>query len=293
MIHQPRFKFRFYSVFYIPLFLLYMEVIFHAAVFGVRSFLNLPGIFLILGLGLFLGLVISLFPERPQYILIWIVQILAVFLFCAEIIYYSVFQQFLAPFSMLGVAGQALDFMDVILKNIGLKLAVLLLFLLPLILYGIFGRRKITWHRIDKLEVLPLMAACVLLHGGALLLLHTGSHSLYSNYDIYYHNVSSDMTAEAFGVCAMTRLDGKYALFGAPSKTLPYLPRHRKLRLRKLPFRNKRNSKSTLRPTFSILISMKLQRMHPMETLYSLRNISRASFQAGKMNTPECSRGIM
>ncbi|MCB7304974.1 LTA synthase family protein [Bariatricus massiliensis] len=220
MIHQPRFKFRFYSVFYIPLFLLYMEVIFHAAVFGVRSFLNLPGIFLILGLGLFLGLVISLFPERPQYILIWIVQILAVFLFCAEIIYYSVFQQFLAPFSMLGVAGQALDFMDVILKNIGLKLAVLLLFLLPLILYGIFGRRKITWHRIDKLEVLPLMAACVLLHGGALLLLHTGSHSLYSNYDIYYHNVSSDMTAEAFGVCAMTRLDGKYALFGAPSKTL-------------------------------------------------------------------------
>lgn len=220
MIKKLLKDFRFYSVFYFPLFLLYLEIIFHNAVFGLNSFLSLPGIFFTLGLGLLLGLFLSLFSERLQYILFWILQIITVILFCAEIIYYSVFQQFLALFSMLGVAGQALDFTDVIVKNIGLRLIVLLLFLLPLVLFGIFGRKKIIWHRIQKLEFLPLAGACICLHGGALLLLYTGSHGLYSNYDIYYHNVSSDMTVETFGVSAMTRLDGKYALFGAPAKTL-------------------------------------------------------------------------
>lgn len=220
MIKKSSIRFRFYTILYIPLLLLYMELLFHAAVFGVQSFLSLPGVFLTLGSGLFLGLLISLFPEKLQNLLTWILQILIVLLFTAQLIYYSVFQQFLALFSMIGVAGQALDFTDVIMKNIGLRLIALLFFVLPLLLYGAYGHRKLVPYRVNKRELLPLMAACLILHGGALLLIQTGDHSLYSDYDIYYHNISTDMTAESFGISTMTRLDGKYALFGPPSKTL-------------------------------------------------------------------------
>ena len=47
-----------------------------------------------------------------------------------------------------------------------------------------------------------------------------GSQAPYSPYDIYYHNVSTDMTVEHFGVLSMTRLDGIYAIAGKPEKTL-------------------------------------------------------------------------
>jgi hypothetical protein len=104
-------------VFFSILFI-YLEVFFH--IFMFRSVdMNLLYILLfsVMG-GCLLGVILSLFREKISFILSLACTIIICFFFCVEIVYQAVFQKFLAFFSMLGVAGQAFDFIDVIVKNI-------------------------------------------------------------------------------------------------------------------------------------------------------------------------------
>lgn len=215
-------KYGYSSVFYLPLMILYLEIIFHLAVFGSPVPENVPGVLFILSLGLFLSMIISVFPDRVHYALTWIIQLFFIILFCAEIVYYSVFRQFLALFSMMNVAGQALDFIDVILKNIWLKLPFLLLFLLPIPVFGFYFGQRLNWKRLSLGKMVAVIMACLMFYGAALALLLPGKDALYGGYGVYHQNISTDKTVEMFGVTTMTRLDGTYAIFGAPTKELSF-----------------------------------------------------------------------
>lgn len=68
-------KYGYSSVFYLPLMILYLEIIFHLAVFGSPVPENVPGVLFILSLGLFLSMIISVFPDRVHYALTWIIQL--------------------------------------------------------------------------------------------------------------------------------------------------------------------------------------------------------------------------
>ena len=91
--------------------------------------------------GVLIGALIGKMRERAAYIVTIVVTAVLCLFFCAEIVYKSVFQKFLALFSMLGVAGQAFDFIDVIGKNILLTIGGLILLWLPMI-FLIIGKRK-------------------------------------------------------------------------------------------------------------------------------------------------------
>ena len=91
-------------------------------VFHIYEFRSLSGGFFFMTLfsvmgGVLIGALIGKMRERAAYIVTIVVTAVLCLFFCAEIVYKSVFQKFLALFSMLGVAGQAFDFMDVIGKN--------------------------------------------------------------------------------------------------------------------------------------------------------------------------------
>ena len=103
---------------FFSLLLVYLEAVFHIYEFGALTggfFFTV--LFSAMG-GIFLGAFAGLFREKVSYIITIILTLILCVFFCVEVIYQAVFQNFLALFSMLGVAGQAFDFLDVIGKNI-------------------------------------------------------------------------------------------------------------------------------------------------------------------------------
>ena len=200
---------------------LYLELAFHVVMF---HSLNKDIVYIVLfslSIALILGFACSRLSPGTNYILSLSATVLLCVFFCAQLVYHAVFQKFLALFSMLGVADQAFDFMEVISKNVlGSLLGILLLLApIPLLIIG-YRKRRLTFSKVRLRSGLACLGAaceCFLI---AFLLLNMGSQAPYSPYDIYYHNVSTDMTVEHFGVLSMTRLDGIYAIAGKPEKTL-------------------------------------------------------------------------
>ncbi|MDO4313160.1 MAG: sulfatase-like hydrolase/transferase [Eubacteriales bacterium] len=206
---------------YFSLLLIYLETVFHIYEFG-----SLTGAFFFVILfsvmaGVLLGAVAGEFRKRGSYIITIIFTAVLCIFFCAEAVYRSVFQKFLALFSMLNVAGQALDFVDVIGKNILLSLVGIILFLVPIPLL-IVGKRKgiIRLERYSLKQFLKRLAIACECYLAAILILGCMSQEPYSLNDIYYHNVSTDMTVERFGVITMNRLDAFYMIAGKPTRML-------------------------------------------------------------------------
>lgn len=206
---------------YFTILFLYLEIVFHLLIF--RS-MDSHSLFLILFSGMSggaLAFLFSFFHEKAGFILTLLITILACIFFCVQLIYQAVFQRFLTVFSMLGVADQAFDFMDVISKNLFMNLFGIFLLILPVPLLILAGKYRILSFAPlsagGRILTLFQTAAC---YGAAVFMLLIGTHASYSPYDVYFHNISADMTAEYFGVVTMTRLDGLYAIFGKPSKSL-------------------------------------------------------------------------
>lgn len=201
----------------------YLEVLFHLLMFQSldKNVLYIL-LFSIMG-GSFVGIICSLFKEKVSFILSLICTIISCLFFCVEIVYQAVFQKFLALFSMMGVAGQAFDFMDVITKNVLGNILGLGLLLLPILIVLLLKKLKLlTCHINSKKHSAIVYITGVLCYGIAILFINIGSHTAYSAYDIYYNNVSADMTVQNFGVLTMNRLDGLYAIFGKPTRSLQF-----------------------------------------------------------------------
>ena len=206
---------------YFSVLLLYLEILFHLFMFQSLGSNTFYIIIFSLMFSFLLGGICSLFSERINYILIAVITILLCIFFCVELIYHAVFQKFLALFSMLGVADQAFDFMDVISKNMIGNIVGLLLLLLPIPVFFIGHRKRIITCPQKPLKKCGISKGISLeFYLCAILFLNLGSQAPYSLYDIYYHNISTDMTLENFGVLSMNRLDGLYAVIGKPDKTI-------------------------------------------------------------------------
>lgn len=209
-----------FPLFYSLLFL-YFELIFHIFLFQSLSI----SFFYVIGFSLFGGFLFGALTDLiPAKIGIWFhtffISLIALF-FIVEVVYQAVFQKFLALFSMMGVAGQAFDFMDVITKNILHNLLLILFFLLPIPIF-LFCCKKhyIHLHAFSVKECFQYIGIGLEFYLITIFALNIGSTTPYSPFDVYYHNISSDMTAEQFGILTMNRLDGYYCLFGKPEKTL-------------------------------------------------------------------------
>ncbi len=197
------------------------EEVFHLLIFQAVS----PDFFYILlfsaMLGCVAGGILDLLPERVSRFVSALLILAVCILFCTEAVYHSVFQSFLVLSGTADLAGQAMDFTDVIWKNIFGNLLTIILLLLPFPLFYVC--RSMRWIDFSRKSLrtcgisLGVAAECYLT---ATLFLNLSGAAPYSSHDIYYHNVSADMTVEHFGVMTMNRLDGLYAMVGRPSRTL-------------------------------------------------------------------------
>lgn len=206
---------------YFTILLVYLETVFHLYEF---KSLTTDFIFVILFsgmVGMLLGAFAGLLPEKISFVITVVLTSAFCLFFCVEMVYKSVFQNFLAPFGMLNVAGQAFDFMDVIGKNILGSIGGILLLLLPIPLFFV-GRHFgiISLKRCPIIYFFIRLAASLCCYLLAILALSCRGEEAYGLNDIYYHNVSQDMTLEKFGVITMARLDALYAMIGTPETTL-------------------------------------------------------------------------
>lgn len=75
--------------------------------------------------------------------------------------------------------------------------------------------RQYSWK-----ESLKRIALAAEMYLAAIQLLGCMSQDPYSLNDIYYHNVSTDLTVEQFGVLTTNRLDAWYQVAGKPTQDI-------------------------------------------------------------------------
>ncbi len=206
---------------YFSLLLIYLEAVFHIYEFKALSGSLFFIVLFSVMAGAFLGAAAELLRGKASYLFSFAATVILCVFFCAEMVYKEVFQKFLALFSMMNMAGQALDFLDVIGKNILLSLAGILFLALPVPFYMIGVHKGIIALGDSSgkgfFRKLGVSLECYLT---AILILGCTKQEPYGLNDIYYHNVSTDLTVEHFGVITMNRLDGLYAAVGKPARAL-------------------------------------------------------------------------
>ena len=211
---------RFTTIVYFSLLLVYLEVVFHILMFHNIKFSLIYPILFALTAGTILGTICRRFKCQVNRILMVTFTAIICVLFCSEVGYKGFFDTYYALFSVLGIAGQALDFLDSVFRVIFSSLiSLILLFGLPMVFVVGFAPRYISLKRKPPLTHLITIAEGLVIHIVMLLCLLIGSHNVYSAYDLYFHSFSVNEAVDRLGVMTTTYLSGKIAVVGGGSAT--------------------------------------------------------------------------
>lgn len=188
--------------------MVYMELIFQCLRFGVNKNAIYKLLFAIF-YGLVFGSLVSLLQGLGRKIVTGVLLSLVTIYFIAQVIYSQVFAAYLSVVGMAGVAGQALDFTDVIGQALKKEWWVLALYLLPLTVWIIWLRKWLTSPRHRIWQYGCLLAASITLFLVELCFLRSDKDTLYSAYEVYREYTSVNMSVEKLGVCESLYLDLK------------------------------------------------------------------------------------
>lgn len=188
----------------------WLEIIFHVTFFRNAAFV-LP-LIMSLPIALLCSVLTHLFSRKVNRITGFILTALVCFFFDAEAIYYTVFHTFMAPFSLISMAGNAVNFRSVAIAKAMSQLPLLLALNAPLILYWIVTIPS-AFLQHQKLSHSALGLACaVLLQIAAVGSLFLYSTDYYSPYDLYYNRFLINDSIKSLGVITSVRLDAAEAL---------------------------------------------------------------------------------
>lgn len=211
---------RYTTIVYFSLLLVYLEIMFHIFMFHNIRFALIYPILFALTLGTILGTICRLFKRKINRILMVTFTAILCVLFCAEVIYKGFFDTYFALFGVLGVATQALDFLDSIFRTI-LSSLIPLIFLLviPMVFVVVFAPRYISLKRKPPLTHMITIAEGLVIHIIMLLCLLIGGRDVFSGYDLYFHSFSVDESVDTLGVMTTTYLSGKNKITGGGSSS--------------------------------------------------------------------------
>lgn len=160
--------------------------------------------------GLLLGIVVSLIARTAGRITGFFMVLVITIYYIAQLIYSGVFDTYLSLSGTIGVAGQALDFTDIIMRAVKAEWWKLLFLLVPCVLYCVavlkrlirFKRHKLKWYGIELVVAFVTLLA-------TLGLMKATSKELYSPYEVYKNYTSVNMSVEKLGVVESFYLDTK------------------------------------------------------------------------------------
>ncbi|MBR3691838.1 MAG: LTA synthase family protein [Clostridia bacterium] len=139
-------------------------------------------------------------------------------LFGVQLIYYYVFKVPISAYSF-GTPGQVIEFMNIILISIWENLFILILLALPLVLFCIFGRKRINLKRTPLQAKAILAAALIVSYLFTLLCLVISGNGPASAKTVYFNANVPYIAQQKLGVITNMRLDFQRLFFGFEEKT--------------------------------------------------------------------------
>lgn len=172
------------KVIYIVAFLvIYLEMIFKAVVLKSVRLIDIGyTILFTMQIILVLNLLCNLFKQKASKIILFVSTIILTIYFMIQAVFYNLFS---VPFSFmtLGLAGNALDFTNIIKDAIIQNIVVIILLAIPLILLIVF-RKKVEFMRYNKKQVgvwVLIIIAIMLIQAGVIQL---DKEDVYSPYNL-------------------------------------------------------------------------------------------------------------
>lgn len=161
----------------------------------------------------------SLASDRWNYVLSLLLCAFASILYIAQYVYHLFFKTPLLVFSIFN-SGQVTEFAGEAIRMIVSHLPQILVFLLPLILIAVLGRKSFPackWKGSLLLLILSILFYC-----GALAVLPiSGSSAPNSAYNCFYNENNPLPTQQKLGVLTFMQLDARRTLWGFAPKDLP------------------------------------------------------------------------
>ena len=194
------------ETYFILLFVIF-EVLFHFVKFGTEGENLHYKILFAIFYGGCTGLVVSAISKLGAKILTPVITGIVTIYYIAQIIYSGVFHTYLSLIGTIGVAGQALDFIDIIWDEIQTNWWVLLLMLLPFVLYLSIIRKKLSYKRQFLSVYLLGIVVMAALYGGTYYAMTQEERTDYCAYEVYTNYDSVDMAVVKLGITKAFWLD--------------------------------------------------------------------------------------
>lgn len=202
---------------YVVLSLLYFDLIYN--LFAYDSYLFRSAINMLLFAlinGALLCIITSIFSEKINKIITYVIYIFLWFWYNLHYIFYKVF---ISPFSMtlLKQSDQTLKFPKNIIISILQNFHMILLFLVPVILLIIFSK-KIKFEKINLRNAIAYVCIFIITIGLYIANIFIQPRGVGSIYNLYYETNNVSLNIENLGVMGATYLDIKRLFFGISEK---------------------------------------------------------------------------
>ncbi|SEF48084.1 Sulfatase [Eubacterium ruminantium] len=185
---------------YFAVLFVYFEVVFHLTILkghGENLLLKIAfGIFF----GCIVGYLVSLIGGLAGKITGLVITITISVFYIAHIVYYGVFATHLSLTGSIGDANQALDFTDVIAKEVKEDWWRVLLCLIPILIYVIFVWRRFSFKRHKLITYGISAASIVVFYLLIVLVVKSQDKDIYSAYKLMKNYQSVDMSVRKLGV---------------------------------------------------------------------------------------------
>ena len=202
-------------LFYYILFIIYEELVFSCLIYKAFPTSLWLIILFSLPIAIALDIVSSLFKEKANKIITYILTTFIVILFGAQIVYYSMYESILSFYSIMN-GGQVTEFMDVIFDMILRNWYGILLFIIPIVVLIILHKKKIIdFEKQNLKETLVKIGALIIIQAIAVLCVNfISTKDIYSNKNLYYKTHVPKLTAKRRGFLTAMRLDLQRFIFG-------------------------------------------------------------------------------
>lgn len=193
--------------------ILFLEIVYKINI-SENGFFNIGLIYMPLfsiAISFLLTFITRFFKDSVNRVLVWVFTILLCLIFGFQYIFVTLLS---VPFSLhsLGLANQAVDFYEIVIKTIFRHILVIILILLPIILL-VFARKKVNYGQLDRKSKIKYLLLFATVHIIAILFLFPNKSKVYSPYKIYYNLDMSNTTNSYFGLLTGMRIDIKRVIF--------------------------------------------------------------------------------
>lgn len=163
--------------------------------------------------------VTTLFSEKINRRVSTFVLIFFTFLFLAQLVYFKVFNSVFSVYSMTN-GGQVLEFWRTILSAIIEDIYRVVLMLLPITFYFVFGKKVFDFSNNKLLITSISFATCVFLFCTPFIYIATDKTAIYSSYNLYFNTQVPVLSAKKFGLVTTMGIDLNRSIFGMKKKVI-------------------------------------------------------------------------